>query len=163
MAGPSSALDAKDGWRARGGSMLPSMFPGARVDTAPFSWETVRPGDIVCFLGEQGTPVAHRVFAKRTVDSKRSLVVRGDAQPRSEIVPVETVFATVSAVDHLGFKYRTEGPLGRLWRKIALEDRLRWRVARRTSAILGGALLRAARPALRLRRALSVRPIIDED
>jgi phage repressor protein C with HTH and peptisase S24 domain len=89
----------------RGHSMVPSFRDGDLLAIAPLS--TVRRGDVVLArIG--GRLVAHRVIS---VEGARALL-RGDASPRIDTVPVEQLLGRVVDVR------RRHGSLRTAWRRI---------------------------------------------
>ncbi len=127
-----------------GTSMLPSILPGARLELAPVAPGALRVGDVICFLGEDGGGVAHRLVAMRNGADGVHLVVRGDAQTVCEEVPAQAVIARVEVVHNPRFSYSADGPVGAAFAALALRAGWSLSVMRRL-AMIGGSMVRGAR------------------
>ena len=90
-------------------------------------------GAIVCYIGEQKHVVAHRVIRVEAQSDSTILVTRGDAQQDVQRVPLAAVCSSVEEVRYGVFFYRTAGPLGRLFARMALAEGLHWEMLRRLS------------------------------
>ena len=111
-------------WTATGGSMTPFVLAGSRLQVERVPISEVRKGDVVCYIGEDGASIAHRVTRKVREGTGFVLRTRGDAQRVEEQVPGEAVMSVVRRVEHRLFSYDTDGPIGRAIARIALgEDR----------------------------------------
>jgi hypothetical protein len=69
-------------FRARGGSMYPFIRDGAVITVGPVRLRRLRVGDVVLY-GNQAGMVVHRIIAKKTLDERVHLWIRGDASSGS--------------------------------------------------------------------------------
>lgn len=99
--------------------MFPFIPSGSELSVRPFDGGALRVGDVVAFV-DGGGLTAHRVVAIEGQADGRVLSLRGDAQARSERVPVHAIACVVEAVQRHGVRYRLDGPVGRLARAVAL-------------------------------------------
>ena len=110
--------------RAVGGSMSPFILSGSRLFVEHVEPGCIRVGDVVCFIGDGGQGVTHRVLQIADSSDGKVLHVRGDAQTQSETVPETAVLYVVKRVSHRRLAYDLDGPLGKLFARISLaEDR----------------------------------------
>lgn len=107
-----------------GYSMLPSIFPGSVLTVEPVNPARVEPGDVLCYIGYDKRIYAHRVLDRRVVDGKPHYVMKGDSQSCEEFVPVTASAFVVTEVEYGPFFYQTDGPLGRLFARIALNPEI---------------------------------------
>jgi hypothetical protein len=82
-------------FRARGGSMHPSLRDGDVVSVARTSPDDIGIGDVVCYAPEPGRLTLHRVVGRDAA----CLVTKGDALGWVERVPVGRVLGKVTAVE----------------------------------------------------------------
>lgn len=111
-------------------SMFPAILPGARIATRPAGADGVRPGDVVCFLDESGHPTAHRLHRVERGPDGLTYVARSDLFPGEDRIPEPALTGIVEHVEWRGISYRTDGPLGRAFARLALSPSLIARAAR---------------------------------
>jgi hypothetical protein len=104
--------------------MAPFILSGSFLDVSRKSYDEIRVGDVVCFIGEDGSGVAHRVIRQEQDKKGKWLFVRGDAQSLDEKVPADAVVFVVSKVSCSYFSYSTDKITGRAIAKIALRKSL---------------------------------------
>ena len=109
--------------RGVGASMHPFVPPGSRLLVEPALFpDRIRKGDVVCFIGENGSVTAHRVTRITTTHGRRVLWTRGDAQDTEERIPEDALCYVVRRVALGPVAYRTGSPTGRLIARIALAE-----------------------------------------
>ena len=113
--------------------MLPAIFPGAELLVGWSDMNRISAGAIVCYVGEQKGVVAHRVVRVEAQGDSTTFITRGDAQQNVQRVPVAAVCSSVEEVRYGIFFYRTAGPLGRFFARMALAEGLHWETLRRLS------------------------------
>lgn len=128
-----------------GNSMLPAIFPGARVEALAVDRASVQIGDVVCFPGHRRAVVAHRVVGVDTRSESKGLLIRGDSQSLVERVPNEAIAYRVARVHYGPLSYGTGGLLGRCFSRLALAEGLPWRLLRGGAVRLSHMALRIAR------------------
>jgi hypothetical protein len=64
-------------FRVASWSMFPALMKGDVLDVGPFTWETVRTGDVVLYRRRQRL-YAHRVIGKEEREGKRYVITRAD-------------------------------------------------------------------------------------
>jgi uncharacterized protein (UPF0248 family) len=102
--------------------MNPFILSGSRLLVERVPVERIRKGDVVCYIGEGASGVAHRVVGVAEVGGRTILATRGDAQSGEERVPTEAVISVVRRVEHRLLSYDTGGPVGRAFSRIALGE-----------------------------------------
>jgi signal peptidase I len=132
----------QDGARVRmtatGSSMRPFIRDGDVVELEPLDPASVRPGDVVLALLENGKNVLHRV-ARAQEDR---LILKGDAL-RSPDPPVlkDRLVARVASVHRGGRSLRLDNSFwrlaGLLWSRSSLGPVLLWRFGRIRRALTG--------------------------
>lgn len=90
----------KDGYsvvfKACGWSMSPFIRNGDVITVSPFSPETLLVGDVVLYLRDNGSAVAHRVLSKSAPESASVLLVRGDALTGAcEEIPLDRILGKI--------------------------------------------------------------------
>lgn len=84
--------------RARGISMLPTLWPGDLLTVEGASCHQAAPGDLVLVLVNQ-RPLIHRVRERLEYDGRIRWITRGDAVPQSDPpVPPSDLLGRVSSV-----------------------------------------------------------------
>ena len=111
-------------------SMLPAIWPGARIETCNKKIEDICVGDVVCYPGDSSTMVAHRVVAIEAASDQRIFITRGDAQTKTDRIEEEAVCGVVDRVIYPVGYYETSGIVGRFFARYAVSDAIHWRVAR---------------------------------
>ena len=128
--------------KARGMSMFPLVWPGARLEIAEIARIEPRIGDIVCFPGTDGQVVAHRLVAITGTGAQRRYEIRGDALAQSEWVPASAIAFVVRRVSGRLGSYHVDSKLGRALAHIAVHQDWRYRTL---SAVCRAAARRMAR------------------
>jgi hypothetical protein len=105
--------------------MFPYVPAGAVLSLRPRSARPIAIGHIVCYPAGTGDLVAHRVVARVSDPSPGGRepvwLVRGDAGGLEEQVAESGIAWVVDEVAHRGVRYRTDGALGRLLARIAVD------------------------------------------
>lgn len=93
----------------RGGSMLPTIFPGDRLEIRRRHFEDARPGDVVLTLN-RGDLCTHRVVREDFRSGQRVLITRGDSLPAEDQDPVgkEDFLGSVELVIRRNRRFRPE-------------------------------------------------------
>lgn len=94
--------------------MLPFVRDRDVVDVDPALRDRLRPGDLVCYQGEPGVLLIHRLVA----NGPGAVFVRGDALPHGEWVSRADVLGRVVAVERRG--RRRPSPDGAIRRRLPL-------------------------------------------
>lgn len=110
--------------------MNPFIPAGSRLRVRRVPVDEIRDGDVVCYLGEGGRSVAHRVVGRGRSGVAIVLRTRGDAGGGEEQVPGDAVLYVVRRVEHRLFAYDTEGAIGRAIARIALARKPGTRLAK---------------------------------
>lgn len=131
---------------ATGRSMLPAVLPGAELVLGLRGTLRVFAGAIVCYIDQGGDVVAHRIIRIEEDGDRTVLLTRGDAQRVLQRVPLCAVSSVVEEVRYGAFRYRTAGPLGRAFARLALGEGFHWETLRRLSRYVTRSLERRIRP-----------------
>lgn len=107
---------------AMGGSMSPCIPSGSRLLVERVSSGSIQKGDVLCFIGQDGNGVAHRVIRIENARQGKVYVVRGDAQEGVECVPEAAVLYVVTRVCHRRFSYNLNGRFGAVVARVALAE-----------------------------------------
>jgi signal peptidase I len=104
-------------FRARGGSMRPTIREGEAITVAPAPSHGIRRGDVILYRSARGV-IAHRVVrVARRPNGTRAFVPRGDAsQSRDEAVEETAILGRVVTVERNG---RTLNPASTRVRALA--------------------------------------------
>jgi len=89
------------------GSMEPSIHPGDLVVIAPAEPEDLVPGDVVAYIGEDGSLVVHRLVAVTREGGRLVLMTKGDANPATDppFTEERLVGKIVARVPYLGLPH----------------------------------------------------------
>lgn len=101
--------------------MYPFVPAGSVLTVEHVEPSRLRVGDVVCFVDAAGEPVAHRLA--EPVDGEGPLRVRGDAASGLEGVPLSALIGRVVRVERGPLRYSTDGVLGQLLARVALQHR----------------------------------------
>ena len=113
----------------QGNSMRPSIMAGAVLQFKKDK-EHIAVGDVIAFIGDDGTMAAHRVI-EITRNPETVFTTQGDSVACAEQVPQSAVIGVVDRVEYSHFSYSADGPAGRFFKNMALGKKLRWRIAKR--------------------------------
>lgn len=112
----------------QGGSMMPAILPGSVLQVRLAAGQPLAIGDIVCFPAQERLVIAHRIVGLHQEGSAPPHYwVRGDAQPKSELINAEAIAFVVERIDGWWWSYRVDSPLGRLETHLALHHPRWWR------------------------------------
>jgi hypothetical protein len=94
---------------ARGGSMLPTIFPGDTLEIRRRHFEQLKPGDVALAMNG-GHLCTHRVVREEIRSGRRVLITRGDALRREDEQPVscEEFVGCVEGVIRRGLRFRPQ-------------------------------------------------------
>lgn len=112
--------------------MIPSIFPGAKLEVSMVKIESVQIGDILCYLGQGKEIVTHRVVHIEMKDNSRFFFLRGDAQEKREQVPASAIVYRVTRVKQRFLSYETTGIVGKLLSQFAVLEGSIWSRIRHT-------------------------------
>lgn len=89
-------------FRVRGGSMLPTLWPGDVVTVAPIAAGELAPGDVVVYARDGGY-VVHRVVERAPGAGGTAWITRGDARREVDApTPAGDVLGVVTRIRRLG-------------------------------------------------------------
>jgi signal peptidase I len=116
--------------RARGVSMLPSLWPGDLLTVQSRRPEQVEPGELLLYMRQRRFFV-HRVVSKRRVGNEVVLVARGDCMPQDD-PPVQSgeVLGKITEIQRAGLFFLPVRKLSR-FRRIVAYMLCRWSLFRR--------------------------------
>ena len=97
--------------KARGGSMVPSLWDGDLVQVVPTEGQKILVGDVICYETSPGRFFLHRVIGR---DGER-FVTKGDALAFSEVISPWHVLGKVVAVERHGRVRRLDSRPARWW------------------------------------------------
>jgi signal peptidase I len=97
---------------ARGGSMLPTIYPGDCLTIKSIAWGEVRQGEIV-LCQRNRTFVVHRVADIIEIEAAKLYVLRGDALTANDApVPLNEILGRVDRVERRGKSFDPDKKLG---------------------------------------------------
>jgi signal transduction histidine kinase len=111
--------------------MFPFVPSGCSLQVRLASAGPILRGDIVAYpgTGDLRALVAHRVVRVEQVAGATWYVTRGDAQHHEEVIPECAIAYVVTRVNHRAFTYATNGTVGRVLARIALQHGIALRLA----------------------------------
>ncbi|MBN2804387.1 MAG: signal peptidase I [Deltaproteobacteria bacterium] len=120
-----------------GNSMRPAILSGAELIFKD-NCDRILKGDVIAFIDEHGSLVAHRVIDITDDGSDTIYVTKGDASQAIEYLPKSAVIGVVESVKYEFFSYSTKGPAGILFARMALGKKRRWKLLKRVTNIMVG-------------------------
>jgi GNAT superfamily N-acetyltransferase len=113
-------------FRASGSSMLPTLRDGDLLCVVPFDADSLHPGDILLYTGQDGGAVVHRYSGTNDGEGASRLMMSCDARPWSRYgIDADRVLGTVVSAFRTEIPLRLEfSPLSRL--KSMLLVSVRW-------------------------------------
>lgn len=100
--------------KARGASMVPSLWDGDLVRVAPAGGRNILVGDVICYETSPGRLFLHRVIER---DGER-FVAKGDALAFSEVIAPGQVLGKAVAVERYGRIRRLDSRRARWWNRL---------------------------------------------
>jgi len=97
--------------KARGASMVPSLWDGDLVQVAPAGGRNILVGDVICYETSPGRLFLHRVIRR----DGEGFVAKGDALAFSEVISPRQVLGKAVAVERHGRVRRLDSRPAR-WR-----------------------------------------------
>ena len=110
------ALNGTFAFRARGYSMCPLIHPGDILQVQPVTPQELRKGDIVLFLGPQGSYVTHRLIRKVKANGRLVVLITQGDNTEAQDIPIQAqeVVGKVVAIEREGRWLRLDRGMGRL-------------------------------------------------
>ena len=102
--------------RALGHSMFPTIPSGSALNLESAESKDIGMGEVICYLGADGSIVAHRVI-EVSESAEKFYLTKGDAVPHSAWIPESAILGVVTEVNWHGVRYRTDGMVGRFCKK----------------------------------------------